>query len=238
MKKIIFAGSIFTLVSVFAMVSFASDIPCSPESKKLEFYSCKMWRKSYKEGLKTEQGQFCEDVKKLTPTDGCVIKGIVAKDPTYYGGSKDESGPRDDGMIIYIIGPTSVDNRSYEFQSEPKSQGGIIDVGTHIIDSLPGFTATDMPGKSNNDRANAFIDSYKAKGKKFIGAVTFSASKSWTYPAKKVVTAVKYKDGKKLYEIEAEVEGYKPTYGSKHGGNADKPGASGIGNALKGLFGK
>jgi hypothetical protein len=220
-------------------VAMASDIPCSSESKKLEFYSCQMWRKPYKVGLKTEQGQFCETVKKITPANGCVINELLAKEPAFSGDSKDENTPRDDGMHIFIIGPSSIDASSYELQIEPQAQGGIIAVGLDIVNSLPGFTILDMPDKDNSARISAWVDAYKAKGKKFIGAVSFRAAKRWTYPEKKLVTLIKYKAGKKLYEIEANVEGYKPTYGSAHGGNSDKPGAGGaFGTKLKGIFGK
>lgn len=237
MKKIVTVIFLFISALFFITVSFASDIPCSPDSKKLEYFSCHMFRKPYKEGLKTQYGQFCEEVKKLTPVEGCAIKELTAEDPLYYGGSKDESGARDDGMYIFIIGPASVDSMSYQFQIEPKPNGGIIPIGTDILDSLPGFTVTDMPGKSNNDRATAYINSLKKKGKKFIGGVSFSAARQWSYPTKKTVTAIKYKDGNKLYEIEAEVIGYKQATGSIHGGNSDKSNAgNSLGNALKGLF--
>ena len=193
----------FAVLASVGIASAATDIPCDKLSVGVEVFQCKSVKREYKIGLAKDEGTFCAELEQLKVEKGCVVNGLTGVSNEMYGNEK----VLQKNIYSVISAKTGRDaTDKFEFQCEPKVYSGGISSGHNIGHRIDGFTVTQMPGKDNGDRNQAWVDSLAKKGKRPLNYLVVNPSPALNATVQQTCIFYNKTTNTKLMEFNAEIE--------------------------------
>ncbi len=217
--------AVLTLL-IYAGVAIAgTDIPCDKLSAGIEVYQCKSVKREYKIGLKKDEGAFCAELEQIKIANGCVVNGLTGFSNEIAGSEKVFQ------KTIYAVISATIRRDAtdkFELQCEPKVYSGGISSGSNIGHRIDGFNVSQMPGKDNGDRNQAWIDSLAKKGKRPLNYWVVNPSSTLNAAVQQTCILYNTTTNTKLLEFNGEIQ---PVQSTKVPMTGPRPG--GLMNIIK-----
>lgn len=202
MKLLPFFTALVFLTSA-GIVSAATDIPCDKLSAGIELFQCKSVKREYKIGLKKDEGTFCAELGQLKVEKGCVVNGLTGIGNEMSGSEKVFQ------KTIYAVISAKISRDAtdkFELQCEPKVYSGGISSGSNIGHRIDGFNVSQMPGKDNGDRNQAWVESLAKKGKRPLNYWVVNPSSTLNAATQQTCILYNTTTNTKLIEFNAEIQ--------------------------------